>query len=96
MGFFRRGWDLATGKVAKENKERFEEAQQIVESAKERYEHAVERFEAVKKNTKESLRVFGQYQLECLSSDIKSYVNSYSHFANLEYSSNLPIVADWC
>lgn len=49
MGFFRRGWDLATGKVAKENKERFEEAQQIVESAKERYEHAVERFEAVKK-----------------------------------------------
>lgn len=95
MGFFRRGWDLATGKVAKENKERFEEAQQIVESAKERYEHAVERFEAVKKNTEESLRVFGQYQLECLSSDIKSYVNSYSHFANLEYSSNLPIVADY-
>ena len=95
MGFLQRGWDLASGKVARESKERFEEAQQIVERAKETYEHTVERFEAVKEHTEESLQEFGKYQLECLSTDIKGYIESYSHFANLEYDSNLPIVADF-
>ena len=43
MGNF---WDLISGKVAKENKERFEEAQQILDNAKQRYEHTTEKFEA--------------------------------------------------
>lgn len=46
MGALQRGWDLVSGKVARESKERFEEAQRIVDDAKERYEKTVERFEA--------------------------------------------------
>lgn len=87
MGNF---WDLISGKVAKENKERFEEAQQILDNAKQRYEHTTEKFEAIRTSTETALQSFGKYQLECLSTDIKGYVESYSHFANLEYDSSLP------
>lgn len=31
MGALQRGWDLVSGKVARESKERFEEAQRIVD-----------------------------------------------------------------
>ena len=95
MGVIQRGWDLASGKVSRENKERFEEAQKIVENAKERYEHTTQTFEAMRISTQESLQSFGKYQLKCLSTDIRGYVESYSHFANLEYGSNLPVVADY-
>ena len=95
MGVIQRGWDLASGKVSRENKERFEEAQKIVENAKERYEHTTQTFEAMRISTQESLQSFGKYQLKCLSTDIRGYIESYSHFANLEYGSNLPVVADY-
>lgn len=95
MGFLQRGWDLVSGKVARGSKERFEEAQRIVEEAKSRYESTVERFKSERERTVIALEAYGKYQLECLTSDIKGYVGSYSHFANLEYSSDLPVVADY-
>lgn len=95
MGFLQRGWDLVSGKIARDSKERFEEAQRIVEEAKSRYESTVERFNSVRERTVTALEAYGKYQLECLTSDIKGYVGSYSHFANLEYRSDLLIVADF-
>ena len=89
MGALQRGWDLVSGKVARESKERFEEAQRIVDDAKERYEKTVERFEAASQQARVIADAYGEYRLECMTSDIRGYVSAYSRFANLEYSSDL-------
>lgn len=95
MGTLQRGWDLVSGKVARESKERFEEAQRIVDNAKERYEKTVEHFETVSQQARMITDAYGEYRLECLTSDIRDYVSAYSRFANLEYSSDLPAVVDY-
>lgn len=95
MGALQRGWDLVSGKVARESKERFEEAQRIVDDAKERYEKTVERFEAASQQARVIADAYGEYRLECMTSDIRGYVSAYSRFANLEYSSDLPAVVDY-
>ena len=95
MGALQRGWDLVSGKVARESKERFEEAQRIVDNAKERYERTVEHFEAASQQARVIADAYGEYRVECMTSDIRGYVSAYSRFANLEYSSDLPAVVDY-
>lgn len=64
MGALQRGWDLVSGKVARESKERFEEAQRIVDDAKERYEKTVDRFEAASQQARVIADAYGEYHLE--------------------------------
>ena len=90
-----RVWDLVSGNVKRESQERLEEANRIVESVKNRYEKTQAHLEAVKKSTEAGLNSFGQYQLQCLSSDIKDYADTWSSFTNLQQGSNLPALAEF-
>lgn len=83
-----RVWDLVSGKVARESKERFEQAQQIVEDAKARYDRTVERFEAASQQARVIADAYGKYRLECLTSDIRGYRHR-EFFALRIYASGL-------
>ena len=81
-------WDLlkTPGKLSVE-------AQRIIETAKEKYERYQKKLEMSRTHTEKKLGEFGQYRVNCISSDISAYVDVFSSFGNLEYNDNLPALA---
>lgn len=93
MGFVEDAWKAVSGQTARENRERFEQAQRIIETAKEKYEQYQKKLDMSRTHTEKKLGEFGQYRVNCISSDISAYVDVFSSFGNLEYNDNLPALA---